>query len=117
MKSTSTAFSAGLEKFIVFRYYCIMKKPNLSLSLPVAVLREGRQFIAYTPALDFSTSGKSHQQALARFHEAVNLFVEECMRRGTLDAAVHDLGWRKARHIWRSPVLVSHEMRTVSAAV
>lgn len=47
------------------------------VSLPVAILRESNRFIAYTPALDLSTSGKSFAEAKARFQEAAELFFEE----------------------------------------
>ncbi|MEK7537372.1 MAG: hypothetical protein AAB619_00155 [Patescibacteria group bacterium] len=48
--------------------------------LPVSILREGKRFIAYTPALDLSTSGKTFEQAKQRFEEAAELFFEETER-------------------------------------
>lgn len=85
----------------------------LSVSLPVGVLREGKQYVAFTPALDLSTSGKSHKQALDRFHKAVNIFFEECLAHGTLDESLSELGWDKRGASWQPPVMVSHEMQGV----
>jgi predicted RNase H-like HicB family nuclease len=45
----------------------------------VAILREGKRFVAYTPALDLSTSGKTQAEAKARFQEAAELFFEELL--------------------------------------
>lgn len=51
--------------------------------LPVSFLREGKRFIAYTPALDLSTSGKTFEEAKEHFVEASELFFEELDRMGT----------------------------------
>ncbi|MEK7636828.1 MAG: hypothetical protein AAB402_00355 [Patescibacteria group bacterium] len=51
-----------------------------NIILPVSILREGKRFIAYTPALDLSTSGKTFDQAKQRFAEAAELFFEETER-------------------------------------
>ena len=42
---------------------------KLNLQLPVSVFKEGKHFIAYTPVLDLSTSGKNYEE--------VKKFVEE----------------------------------------
>ena len=62
-----------------------MKKMNFQASLPVTFLREGDQFVAYTPVLDLSTSGDTFEQAKKRFSEAVQIFFEECFNMGTLN--------------------------------
>lgn len=90
-----------------------MKKVTLQFSLPVAVLREGDQFVAYTPALDLSTSGNTYEEAKKRFEEAVGIFFEETMKMGTLDEVLSDLGWKKANNEWTPPVIVSQEQQTV----
>lgn len=65
---------------------------NLELSLPVSVLKEGKYFIAYSPALDLSTSGKSFTEAKNRFGEAVQIFFEELLEKGTLNEVLVELG-------------------------
>ena len=54
-----------------------MEKINLKFDLPVSFLKEGDQYIAYTPALDLSTCGQSYEQAKKRFVEAVDIFLAE----------------------------------------
>ena len=84
-----------------------MKKVNFQASLPVTILREGDQFVAYTPALDFSTSGDTFEQAKKRFVEGVQIFLEECFSMGTLDGVLLDLGWKKEKHQWNPPIVKS----------
>ena len=57
---------------------------KINVNLPVIVMKEGKQFIAYSPAIDISSCGDSLEQAHKRFNEAAKLFIEECSRMGTL---------------------------------
>ncbi len=83
--------------------------PIRNVMLPVSILREGKRFIAYTPALDLSTSGKTFEQAKRRFEEAAELFFEEIENQNTLETVLSGLGWRKVEHQWVPPVVVAHE--------
>ncbi len=91
-----------------------MKKLNYQASLPITFLREGDQFIAYTPGLDLSTSGDTFEQAKKRFGEAVQIFFEECFATGTLDSVLGDLGWEKNKGNWNPPVVVGQDIQSVS---
>jgi predicted RNase H-like HicB family nuclease len=90
-----------------------MKKVMLEFNLPVSILKEGKKFIAYTPALDLSTSGKTYEEVKRRFSEIVNIFFEELMKRGTLEDVLRGLGWRRLRKRWSPPVVVSQESQTI----
>lgn len=83
------------------------------VSIPVTILREGKRFVVYTPALDLSTSGKTFEEARARFQEAAELFFEELERMGTLHDALMGLGWTKVERQWTPPVLVAQEQSEV----
>ena len=61
------------------------KKLYFEVSLPVSILKEGKYFIAYTPALDLSTSGKTFAEVKERFGEVVQIFFEELLEKGTLE--------------------------------
>lgn len=80
-----------------------------NISLPVSFLREGKRFIAYTPALDLSTSGKTFVEAKRRFEQATELFLEEVERMGTLEEVLQSLGWKKVARKWTAPVLIAQE--------
>lgn len=78
---------------LVYKYLLLfsnMKKANLDFRIQVNFLREGNKFIAYTPALDLSTSGKTYKEAKERFAEAVSIFFEEIMEKGTLEDVLLD---------------------------
>lgn len=94
-----------------------MKKVNLQFNLPVTILREKKRFVAYTPALDLSTSGQTYQEAKDRFGEMIRLFFEELVKNNTLEDVLEDLGWVKAQKTWQSPAVVSQETETLSVAV
>lgn len=90
-----------------------MPKINLEFKLPVSFLREGNKYIAYTPALDLSTSGKTYKEAKIRFDEIVRIFFEELIKAGTVDSVLTDLGWKRARSRWNPPVLISQESQLI----
>ena len=83
----------------------------------MSILREKNRYIAYTTALDLSTSGRTYQEAKRRFGEAVNIFFEELEKMGTLDEVLQNLGWRKMQKQWQPPVVVSHESEIVRVPV
>jgi predicted RNase H-like HicB family nuclease len=91
-----------------------MKKLIMNAQLPVIFLKEKGQFVAYTPALDLSTSGKTLAQAERNFVEAAKIFFEECRKMGTLDEVLQELGWEKHREAWTPPVVVVRNSQTVS---
>lgn len=80
---------------------------NLTLSLPVVITKQGKRFIAYTPALDISTSGTSLRDVQKKFAEAAPLFLEELHDAGTLDDVLIELGWKKTAKKWAPPAVVN----------
>jgi predicted RNase H-like HicB family nuclease len=65
------------------------------------VWKEGATYVGYAPELDVSSCGDSVAQARARLREAVNLFLEECSRKGTLDAILSESGFAKRGRSYR----------------
>lgn len=90
-----------------------MGKSILEFKLPVSILREGKKYVAYTPALDLSTSGKNYEEAKKRFSEIVNIFFAELIKKGTLEEVLRDLGWKHVQAKWTPPVIISQESQTV----
>jgi predicted RNase H-like HicB family nuclease len=87
------------------------KKTNIQYSIPISILKEGDNFIAYTPVLDLSTSGKTVAEVSRRFKEVVQIFFDELIEKGTLDKVLAGLGWRRIEKQWAPPMLVAHESR------
>ena len=68
-----------------------MPKLNFVFNLSVTFLREKKRYIAYAPALDLSTSGRSYKEARGRFEEASALFFEELIRTNRLNEVLESL--------------------------
>ncbi|MDR2668599.1 MAG: type II toxin-antitoxin system HicB family antitoxin [Desulfovibrio sp.] len=47
---------------------------------------------ASCPGLDLATQGETFERAEQNIREALTLFVESCLRRGTLEEVLHCLG-------------------------
>lgn len=86
---------------------------SLLFKLPVSIFKEGKYFIAYTPALDLSTSAKTYESVQKRFAEVVNIFFEEINKKGTLDEVLKDLGWQKIKRQWAPPAIVSQKLEEI----
>ncbi len=81
--------------------------------LSVSILKEGKRYIAYTPTLDLSTSGKTYEEARKRFEEIVTIFFEELVKKGTLEEVLLGLGWNKLQAKWNPPIVVSQGMQNI----
>ena len=88
-----------------------MEKVSLKFNLPVSFIKEGKSYIAYTPALDLSTCADTYEKAKDRFEEIVNIFFEEIKEKGTLEDVLLGLGWVRAESGWNPPVIISQELK------
>jgi hypothetical protein len=84
-----------------------MLNNKVSFSLPVLITKQNKRFVAYTPALDISTSGKTEKEVKERFVEMVNIFLEEIIEAKTADDVLTELGWKKVQKKWAPPEVVS----------
>ncbi len=83
----------------------------LHVRVPVSIFREGKQFVAYSPVLDLSTSGRTLHQVRVRFAEAVELFFEELEDLGTTKEVLSSLGWKRVRRKWQPPIPIAHNLQ------
>jgi len=90
-----------------------MSKINLGTNIPISVLKEGRKFVVYSPALDLSTSGRTYAEAKKRFGEIVVIFFEELLKKNTLEEALEELGWRRIGSKLIPPVVISQEYQAI----
>jgi hypothetical protein len=89
-------------------------KHNTQFSLPMSILKEGDSFIAYTPALDLSTSADTFEDAQKNFIEAVNIFFEELVEMGTLNEVLKGLGWQKQNDTFIPPAIIANQNQNFS---
>jgi hypothetical protein len=94
-----------------------MGKINFGFKLPVVFLREKGRFIAYSPVLDLSTSGKTFKEAQKRFIEIAVIFFKEIIKKGTINEVLAELGWQKIKKEWKPPVVVSHQPEIINVPV
>ena len=73
----------------------------------MVVSKHGKRFVAYSPALDISTSGKTEKDVKKRFLEMVNIFLEEIFEAKTADSVLGELGWKKVQKNWVPPKIIS----------
>lgn len=57
---------------------------ELKGAIPVSFYQEGEYVIATSPALKISSFGDSEKEAKEKLQEAIELFFEVCVERGTL---------------------------------
>ena len=86
-----------------------MLKNSLSFNLPVMITKQNKRFVAFTPALDLSTSGKSAKEVKERFVELANVFLEEIFEAKTADSVLSELGWKKVQKQWNPPEVISSQ--------
>jgi predicted RNase H-like HicB family nuclease len=66
---------------------------SVSVSLEVLLTKEGDYIVAYCPALDLSSYGDDEEDAKLSFEEALDIFMEQTYKRGTLEKVLFSLGW------------------------
>ncbi|MEK7523614.1 MAG: hypothetical protein AAB588_01155 [Patescibacteria group bacterium] len=95
----------------------IIAEPGVQVKLQVDLIKQGKVYIAYSPALDLSTTGKNAKQAQKRFAEMVDIFFEELIENNTLEEVLQDLGWIKVKKKWEPPQIISQKSFDVRVPV
>jgi predicted RNase H-like HicB family nuclease len=69
---------------------------EISVCLICTVKRDARdRWVTGCPALDLFSQGKTAEEAKRYLEEAISLWVEDCIDRGTLDQALQEVGFHK----------------------
>lgn len=86
-----------------------------ALKLKVDFIKEGKQVIAYAPALDISTVGKSEKHAKQRFEKLVHVFFKDITERKVAHEVLTELGWKKVsikrKLQWVPPAVTSVDLK------
>lgn len=93
------------------------KKIHMEGELSVVYFREGDAFIAYTPALDLSSYGATLDEARKNISEAVAVFIQDVVERGTIEAVLEECGWQRISrpHVhWVPPAFICQESLPLS---
>lgn len=83
----------------------------MELNFRIEIFKEGKQFVAVAPELNVSSFGDTEEEARVSLREAVELFLEECKRMGTLEDVLTEAGFKPEKKFWKSnDPLVSERM-------
>jgi predicted RNase H-like HicB family nuclease len=84
------------------------------VAFTIQVFREGQAFVAYAPELDVSSAGGTLEEAKSRLLKAVEAFLEEAQRMGTLGDVLIESGYQQTPEGWKAPDLLSQERAKVA---
>lgn len=73
--------------------------------LPITVFKTEGYFVADCSLLKLSSYGKTTDDALQNFEEALFLFLESCLARNTFEEVLQECGFRKKNKKMISPEL------------
>ena len=65
---------------------------RIEFTLPFELLTEGTWHIAACAPLDVASQGHTREEAIRNLEEALSLFLESCLERGTLQQVLGDAG-------------------------
>jgi predicted RNase H-like HicB family nuclease len=68
-------------------------KNMVEMQLSLLVYKQGDYFVAYCPSLELSSYGDSVEDAKTGFDDAMNIYLEHCLKNGTLVADLVKHGW------------------------
>ncbi len=80
----------------------------MKLNFRIEIFKEDKQYVAIAPELNVSSFGSTKKEAKESLREAVELFLEECRRMGTLEDVLIEAGFKSEHKLWTSndPVLL-----------
>lgn len=85
---------------------------SLNVKVQVALFQEDGIWVAYCPALEVSSYGDDKNEAKGAFEEAMQIFISETERKGTLEKYLLKLGWQlqqKPKPLYTQPHLSIQE--------
>jgi len=61
-------------------------------SVRIEIFKEGEEYVALSPELNVSSFGQTIEEAKSAIKEAIEAFMEECERMGTLEDVLEEAG-------------------------
>jgi len=66
---------------------------NIKIEIVIILYKDGDYHIAYCPALELSSYGKTEEEAKEYFLDALKIFVSDTVKKGTLEKCLLKFGW------------------------
>lgn len=70
---------------------------QFQVSAPFEIERDGDAYVSSCPSLDVFSQGDTEEEALKNLVEAIQLFLESCLARHTLEKVLSDRGFELDR--------------------
>lgn len=76
---------------------------GLQIEVEVLLVKEGDHWVSYAPSLKLSSYGQTKEEAKKGFTEALEIFITDTVRKGTLERLLIDYGWTLSRKAYQPP--------------
>ncbi|MBI2095023.1 MAG: hypothetical protein HYT89_02520 [Candidatus Omnitrophica bacterium] len=94
-----------------------MRKTRIDFDIPLVFMKEGKAFVAFSPALDLYEHGDSYKDVLDAFRRKLTIFLSELVKMGTLEKVLFDCGWTKIKNRLIPPQIIDRKIESVHLAV
>lgn len=84
------------------------------ITFTMHIFKEGKMFVVHARELDVSSAGRTVEDAKAHLLEAVEAFLEEAQRMGTLTEVLEESGYERTAGGWKAPDLLAQERAKVA---
>lgn len=81
----------------------------MEIQFTTRVFKEGRTYVAHAIELDVSSCAGSEDKAIRNLKEAVQLFLEEAKKMGTLEQILEEAGYSKDKQKFAPPKVISEQ--------
>ncbi len=81
----------------------------MNMSVRIEIFKEGDVYVALSPELNVSSFGETIEDSKRSVKEAIEAFVEECERMGTLEDVLEESGFSKINNSWKSRKPIAEE--------
>ena len=71
----------------------VQKRNKFTVEVEVFLLKEGKQYVSYCPALELTGYGSDPRKAESSFGKMLKIFIAETDRLGRLERELLNLGW------------------------
>ena len=86
----------------------------MNIYVRIEIFKEGDIYVVLSPELNVSSFGDTIEDAKRSIKEAIEAFIEECERMGTLEDVLEESGFSRINDSWRSRKPVAEEDLTLA---
>ena len=73
----------------------------MNILIRIEIFKEGDVYVALAPELNVSSFGETIEDTKKSIKEAIEAFIKECDRMGTLEDVLEESGFSKVNDLWK----------------